>query len=402
MKIYLFDLLPYDRHFDEFKPDRFMPWPLPGSHFDPAIAARSYAEHLAVWEEMDRLGYDGVGLNERHTTPHGLMNSTNLMAAAASQRTKRLKSSILGNLLPLHNPLRIAEELAMVDCLSGGRLMAGFARGVPREYKVYDVPMAESRARFDEALDVILKAWTQDVFSHQGRFWSYKDIAIWPRPLQQPHPPVWIPFTGSQETIDRAAAGNFGAAIHHTDRGVIDDMIAHFARALASHGHRIRPEQLCLLADAWVANDSAQALEEYAPYFLYFNQVLWHHGSSAPGQKVNPQATGYVAASSHDYVRAENRAKVGLDREAIRRMNRGDVEAKVKAGELAFGSAREVTERLIETAEHAGADSLLLNLNLGAVPHELHLEQVRRFGREVLPKLQAHRITRVPAAAAYA
>lgn len=162
MKVYLFDLLPYDRHFDEFKAERFMPWPQPGSHFDPQIAARTYAEHLAVWEEMDRIGYDGVGLNEHHTMPHGLMNSPNIMAAAGAQRTKRLKFFILGNLLPLHNPLRIAEDLAMVDCLSGGRIMAGFARGVPREYKVYDVPMAESRGRFDEALDVILKAWTED------------------------------------------------------------------------------------------------------------------------------------------------------------------------------------------------------------------------------------------------
>ncbi|HKA72640.1 MAG TPA: LLM class flavin-dependent oxidoreductase [Xanthobacteraceae bacterium] len=402
MKIYLFDLLPYDRHFDEFKPDRFMPWPLPGSHFDPAIAARSYAEHLAVWEEMDRLGYDGVGLNEHHTTPHGLMNSPNLMAAAASQRTKRLKFFILGNLLPLHNPLRIAEELAMVDCLSGGRLMAGFARGVPREYKVYDVPMAESRARFDEALDVILKAWTQDVFTHQGRFWSYKDIAIWPRPFQRPHPPIWIPFTGSQETIERAAAGNFGAAIHHTDRDVIDDMIAHFARSLAQHGRRISPQQLCILADTWVADDAAQALEQYAPYFLYFNQVLWHHGSSSPGQRVNPATAGYVAATSHDYVRPENRAKVALDRERIRQTNFSDVEAKVRSGDLAFGSANEVTERLIATAEHVGADSLLLNINLGALPHAEYLAQVRRFAREVLPALQAHRVTRVPAAEAYA
>src|SRR3954464_2379779 len=239
MQIFLFDLLAYDKHFEEFKADRFMPYPLPGSHFDPEIAARTYAEHLAIWEEMDRLGYDGVGLNEHHTTPHGLMNSPNLMAAAAAQRTTRLKFFILGNLLPLHNPLRIAEELAMVDCLSRGRIMAGFARGVPREYKVYDVPMAESRARFDEALDVILAAWTQDVFTHKGRYWSFKDVAIWPRPFQRPHPPVWIPFTGSQETIEQAAAGNFGAAIHHTDRDVIADMIAHFARSLSRHGHRI-------------------------------------------------------------------------------------------------------------------------------------------------------------------
>ena len=107
-----------------------------------------------------------------------------------------------------------------------------------------------------------------------------------------------------------------------------------------------------------------------------------------------------VSQTSYDYVRPENRPFVALDREKIRQMNRADVEAKVTSGELAFGSAREVTERLIETAEHVGANVLLLNLNLGAVPHDLHLEQVRRFGREVLPKLQAHRVARVPAAEA--
>lgn len=398
MQVFLFDLLAYDKHFDQFKASRFMPYPLPGNLFEPAVAVRTYEQHLQVWEEMDRLGYDGVGLNEHHTTPHGLMNSPNVMAAAAAQRTERLKFFILGNLLPLHNPLRIAEELAMVDCLSRGRIMSGFARGVPREYKVYQVPMAESRARFDEALDVILQAWTQETFSHQGKYWSYKDVAIWPRPLQQPHPPVWIPFTGSVETIERAAAGDFGAAIHHPHQGVIDDMIAHFATSLARHGHRIRPDKLCLLADVWVADNAARALDEYADYYLYFQQVLWHHGSSAPGQAPPAAATGYVAATSHDYVRPENRPFVGLDREKIRQTNRADVEAKIARGELAFGSPDEVAERLIALGERNGANLLLLNMNLGALPHDMHLEQVRRFGREVLPRLQAHQVTRVPAA----
>jgi alkanesulfonate monooxygenase SsuD/methylene tetrahydromethanopterin reductase-like flavin-dependent oxidoreductase (luciferase family) len=399
MQIYLFDLVPFDKHFDQFKADRFMPYPLPGSHFDPEIAARTYEQHLKVWEEMDRLGYDGVGLNEHHTTPHGLMNSPTVMAAAAAQRTKRLKFFILGNLLPLHNPLTIAEELAMVDCMSRGRVISGFARGVPREYKVYDVPMAESRARFDEALDVILKAWTQDVFSHRGKYWSFKDISIWPRPFQQPHPPIWLPFTGSRETIERAAAGNFGAAIFHPNRGVIDDMVGYFAGELARHGFSIRPEQLCLLADMWVADNARDAVEEYASYYLYFQQVLWHHGSSAPGQAAAPpSAAGYVAASSFDYVRPENKPHVAMDREKIRQTNRADIEAKIASGDLAFGSPGEVTERLIETAEHMGANVLLLNMNLGALPHDMHLEQVRRFGRDVLPKLQAHQVRRVPAA----
>ena len=158
MKVYLMDLLPYGQHFDEFKAGRFIPYPLPGKHCDPKIAARTYEEHFAVWAEMDALGFDGLGLNEHHTTPHGLMVSPNMMAAAAARVAKKLEFLILGNLLPLHNPLRIAEELAMADCMSQGRILPGFARGVPREYRVYDVPMSESRARFDEALEIIRKA----------------------------------------------------------------------------------------------------------------------------------------------------------------------------------------------------------------------------------------------------
>src|ERR1700722_6875595 len=142
MKVYLWDLLAYGKHFDEYKAERFLPYPLPAKHFDPAIAARTYNEHLEAWEELDRLGFDGVALNEHHTTPHGLMNSPNMMAAVGAQRTKRLKFLMLGNLLPLHNPLRIAEELAMADCLSNGRILPGFARGIPREYKAYHIPMA--------------------------------------------------------------------------------------------------------------------------------------------------------------------------------------------------------------------------------------------------------------------
>ena len=154
MKVFLFDLIPYGAHFEDAKADKFLPYPLPGQLFRCARSrARTYEQHLAVWEEMDRLGYDGVGLNEHHTTPHRLMNSPNMMAAAGAQRTKNLKFFILGNLLPLHNPLRIAEELAMADCISRGRILSGFARGVPREYKVYDVPMSELRARFEEAVE---------------------------------------------------------------------------------------------------------------------------------------------------------------------------------------------------------------------------------------------------------
>lgn len=397
MKVYVFDLLAYGRQFEEFKADRLIPYPLSGKYFDRELAAKTYYEHLEVWREMDALGYDGVGLNEHHTTPHGLMNSPNMMASVAAQHTKKLKFLILGNLLPLHNPLRIAEELAMADVLSHGRVISGFARGVPREYKVYRVPMSESRARFEEAFDIIMKAWTQEVFSHEGKFWNYKDVSIWPRPWQQPHPPVWVPFTGSKETIEWAGKHNLSAVIHHMHQGLTEDIVGHFAKSLTQHGHQLTPEKLCVVTDAYVAENAKKALEEYGPSFLYFNQTLWHHGSLQEKNAPTPKDAGFVSSSSFDYVRKENIPFAQLDRNKMREMTIADVEKRVADGKLAWGSPKEVGDKLIEAAEAAGADSIMLQMNLGAMPHEIFLEQIRRFGREVLPRLQAHKVTRIPA-----
>src|SRR6188768_1831738 len=376
MQIFLFDLLPFDRHFDEFKPGRHMTFPLPKSYFDPEIAARSYEQHLAVWEELDRLGFDGVGLNEHHTTPHGLMNSPNMMAAVGAQHTKNLKFLMLGNLVPLHNPLRIAEELAMADCLSRGRILSGFARGVPREYNVYGVPMAESRARFEEAVEIVLKAWTEPKFSHEGKFWSYKDVAIWPRPYTQPHPPVWVPFTGSKETIEWAGRHNFAAVIPDHHRGLTQDIVGYYAKQLAANGHTITPEHMCFFADAYVAADKATAIKEYSPFYLYFVHTLWHHGSLE--KAASPKGTGYLSSSSMDYIKPENRVGVGVDREGMQKTTMADIERKIDSGELAWGSAKDVGDRLIEGAERMGANTLLLNMNVGAMAHDVFLEQIRR------------------------
>jgi alkanesulfonate monooxygenase SsuD/methylene tetrahydromethanopterin reductase-like flavin-dependent oxidoreductase (luciferase family) len=242
MKVFVFDLLAYGEQLEHLKVGNELPYPLPKRYFKPKVAARTYAEHLEAWEELDRLGYDGVGFNEHHCSPYGLMNSPNLLAAAAAQRTKRLKLLIYGNLLPLHQPLRLAEELAMLDCLSNGRLISGFARGIPREYQVHNVPLSQSRARFEEAFAIIRKAWTEEVFSYKGDFWSYKDVAIWPRPLQQPHPPIWMPIVGSKESIEFAARHNLPITPGlGRSRGLRDDIIRYYARCLAQRATGSRP-----------------------------------------------------------------------------------------------------------------------------------------------------------------
>jgi len=395
VKVFVFDLLPYGEHLDHLKEGKELPWPLPRRHFDPKVAVRTYAEHLGAWEEMERLGYDGVGFNEHHTSPYGLMNSPNIMAAAAAQRTTKLKLLMYGNLLPLHDPLRLAEELAMLDCLSGGRIVSGFARGIPREHNVYKVPLRDSRARFEEAWEIIRRAWTEEVFSYQGRFWSYENVAIWPRPVQQPHPPVWTPVTGSKETIEWAGRHDIPITPGLLPiRGVREDIIRYYAKCLAAHGHRLTPDHLIIQAGAYVADSKAQAVREAGPYLLYFNRTLFSHGNITEADL--QRDAGYLSAGSYDYMRPENLPFVSGARERYRDMTLADVERL--AEHWAWGTADEVAERIVADADHAGASTVLINLNRGAMPAEQFVEQLRRFAGKVLPALQAHTVTRVPLA----
>jgi alkanesulfonate monooxygenase SsuD/methylene tetrahydromethanopterin reductase-like flavin-dependent oxidoreductase (luciferase family) len=391
MRVFVFDLLPYGEHLDHLKQGRELPWPLPRRHFDPEVAVRTYEEHLTAWEALDRLGYDGVGFNEHHTSPYGLMNSPNLMAASAAQRTRRLKLLIYGNLLPLHDPLRLAEELAMLDCLSGGRIVSGFARGIPREHNVYRVPLSDSRARFEEAWEIIRRAWTEESFSYAGRFWSYENVAIWPRPVQQPHPPVWVPVTGSKETIEWAGRHDIPITPGLVPtRGLREDIIRHYATCLAAHGHRLTPEHLIIQASAYVADSKAQAVREAGPYTLYFNRTLFSHGNVSDAAL--QRDAGYLTSGSFDYVRPENLHAVSGDRERFRGMTMADVERE--AEQMAWGTPDEVIERIVAAADHAGANTVLVNMNRGAMPSEMFLEQIQRFGSKVLPALQAHQVTR--------
>jgi alkanesulfonate monooxygenase SsuD/methylene tetrahydromethanopterin reductase-like flavin-dependent oxidoreductase (luciferase family) len=391
MKVIVFDLLAYGEKLEHLREGGELPYPLDARHCSPEVCARTFAEHMEAWEELDRLGYDGVGFNEHHTSPYGLMTSPNLMAAAAAQRTKRLKLLIYGNLLPLHQPLRLAEELAMLDCMSGGRIISGFARGIPREYKVNEVPLAESRARFEEAYEIIVKAWTQERFSHEGRFWTYRDVAIWPRPLQRPAPPVWVPVFGSQETIEWAAARNIPITPGGSTRGIREDMIRHYAKCLREAGHAITPDHLSLLDIVYVADSKARAVAENGPCHLYFNRCLFAHGSLS--ETADQQAAGYVSKGASDFVSPENRRAAARLRADFRNMTMDDVARE--AEEMPWGTPAEVTERLIANAEHHGAGTVLVNFNRGAMPHAMFMEQIRRFARDVLPAVQAHRVTRV-------
>ncbi|MDE2899582.1 MAG: LLM class flavin-dependent oxidoreductase, partial [Chloroflexota bacterium] len=292
----------------------------------------------------------------------------------------------------IHDPLRLAEELSMVDCLSGGRLISGFARGIPREHNVFQVPMRESRPRFEEAWQIIKRAWTEEVFSYEGDFWTYRDVAIWPRPYQQPHPPVWTPVTGSKETIEWAASENIpitpGLSPH---MGVRRDIVKYYARKLAENGYTVTPEHLILPANAFVADTREQALEMAGPYTLYFNQTLFSHGNITEASLQTEQ--GYLNSGAYDYVQPEHRPFMSGNREVYRNMTMDNL---ANNRDLAWGPADEVRDKLIAAADAVGANTLLVSFNRGAMPNEMFMEQLRRFGKEVLPALHAHEVTEVP------
>jgi alkanesulfonate monooxygenase SsuD/methylene tetrahydromethanopterin reductase-like flavin-dependent oxidoreductase (luciferase family) len=392
MQVFVFDLVPYAEHLDHLRVGGSLPYPMEKKYFDPKVAVRTYREHLDAWVELERMGYDGVGFNEHHVTPYGLMNSPNLLAASAAQRTKTLKLLIYGNLLPIHDPLRLAEEIAMLDCLSDGRIIAGVARGAPREYKVFNIPLEESRARFDEAFEVMRRAWTEESFSFNGKFHQYQNVALWPRPVQQPHPPVWCPVSRSRDSIEWAAANNVPIT-PGLPGPMREDTIRYYAASLAKHGRRITPDHLNIQVDAYIADTREKAIAEYGPYVLYFHNVLFnfdHVRFSTVG--------GYFAKGATDHLRPELRKVAHDDGLRARDLTMDDILQRAEAA--AWGPPDYVADRIIAEAEAAGANTLLISMNRGAMPQDMFLNQIHRFGKEVLPRLKEHKITAVPLAEA--
>ena len=164
-----------------------------------------YARALGRIEIMDRTGYDCVWLAEHHFNTYSVCPSINVMATHVAARTRNLRIGMAVSLAAFYNPLRLAEEVAMVDVLSGGRVNWGAGRGFDRtEFRAFQVPVEESSDRFRECVDIVLAAWQNERLTYTGRFWRYDGIEILPKPLQRPHPPVWLAATAT-DSIRRAA-----------------------------------------------------------------------------------------------------------------------------------------------------------------------------------------------------
>jgi alkanesulfonate monooxygenase SsuD/methylene tetrahydromethanopterin reductase-like flavin-dependent oxidoreductase (luciferase family) len=165
-----------------------------------------YQRALQRIEIMDQTGYDAVWLTEHHFSDYSVCPSIPVMGTYAAARTKRLRIGAGVTLAAFYHPLRLAEELALLDILSDGRVNWGAGRGFDaKEFKTFEVPMKESADRFREVVDIVVKAWTNDRLTYQGKYFSFEDVEVLPKPLQQPHPPMWV-AAGSLEAIDWAAS----------------------------------------------------------------------------------------------------------------------------------------------------------------------------------------------------
>ncbi len=196
-----------------------------------------YETALERFSIMDQTGYDAVWLAEHHFSGFSVCPSVHMMGTMAAARTKRLRIGMAVSLAPFYNPLRLAEEVALLDILSGGRVNWGAGRGFERsEFAAFGIPGEESAPRFHETVEIVLKAWTNQRLTHQGKFFQYDGIEVLPKPFQSPHPPVWM-AASSTPAIDWAASlGHSILMDPHSSRDDLTGKRRHYTAKLAEAG----------------------------------------------------------------------------------------------------------------------------------------------------------------------
>jgi alkanesulfonate monooxygenase SsuD/methylene tetrahydromethanopterin reductase-like flavin-dependent oxidoreductase (luciferase family) len=377
VKLYNFDLLAYP-HVPKDAPRT----PVPSNFFDPIKGAANYAEHLDEMTYCEELGLDGVVFNEHHYSSYGTMPSPNLIAAALSQRTKRIKIGVLGNILPLRDhPVRVAEEYAMIDCLSNGRLIAGFVRGIPAEYVWYGVNPEESRGRFQEAYDLIMTAWTNSVWSFEGEFYKLKDCAIWPRPVQQPHPPIWI-AARSAESIEWCVKRHLPCAQVYQTTGQIEDTFNYYRTKAKEDGWEAQPDDFILCRHIYIEDSNKKAQEIAEPAMRYFFSVYNRGFNDAINQTAADQQkllAKLTSERSFNYFREGNRSRIDFST-----LGWDDL---VKSGYMIAGDPDSVARQIQDQMKQIGADHFMGMFHIGNLAHEKVISSLDLFKKEIMPRL---------------
>jgi alkanesulfonate monooxygenase SsuD/methylene tetrahydromethanopterin reductase-like flavin-dependent oxidoreductase (luciferase family) len=336
-------------------------WPVSSGAYDPDAGVEAYQSMIERLQYVEELGFDWVSVSEHHYSPRILTPSPIVSAAFIAARLPRITIALLGPIVPHSNPVRVAEELAMLDTLAQGRLVVGLLRGTANEALTYDLNPQEARERTDEGMELILKAWTEPhPFGWQGRHFQYRTVSIWPRPLQQPHPPTYALGT-SREACEFAARHRLGCGVSYGPFEVMAKATRYYREQCARHGWEPAPEQIVYRANMLLAetDNEAHALLRRQP----------------------DQAPFTMRAGVRDAIST-------LDSRNIA----GEARAAVTTGALPttfVGSPDTVVEQVRRCREVVGAGVLDLSLHPpGSAEREPLMRALELFGAKVLPRIR--------------
>lgn len=380
MRFFSFHLMPYIGLDPAYEGPAWVT--CPNTLYDPAVGSALYNRYLDELVSAEALGFDGVCVNEHHQNAYGLMPSPNLIASALARETSRMKIAVVGNALPLYDPpTRVAEEFALIDNISGGRLIAGMVVGGGPEYYSFSVNPAHARERFQEAHDLIVKAWTTPgPFEWVSKHFRIRYVNPWPRPVQQPHPEIWIPGAGSLETMEFVARHRYAyMGIPYFHLNVFERTFKMFRDACEAEGYTADPLQAGWLVPIYVAETDEQARKEYEEHLWYFVKRL------LPGITIQPP--GYTSVRSLANV---------LKGAGSFMLNVDEWDEIVDGRYAIVGSPDTVTEQLVDSLGRLGTGNLLGLFQLGSLPADLTKKNLELFAAEVMPRLRAEFREREP------
>jgi len=382
LKFEFFHLMPWPYLPDDFRAKYRSVWvDIPPDLYDPVRGHVVYHEYLDELAHADHVGFDGVCVNEHHQNGYGLMPSPNLMAAILARQTRQAKIVVMGNSVALYNPpVRVAEEFAMLDVLSGGRLVAGFPVGTPMDTNYcYGEPPLTLREKYREGVDLILRSWTSaEPFAFNGKYTQLRYVNPWPRPIQKPYPPIWIPGGGSVETWQWCIEHDFLYAYlsyfgYEAGKRVMDG----FWETADRLGVDRNPYRAGFLQFVAVADDDAHAADLYARHALYFyNRCL----------RVFP---GFASPPGYTSLETIKRGIIGQV-QAAAQAQATDLTWKdiVDRGYVIAGSAETVAERIREVVANLNVGHLMVLCQFGSMPRALTYENTERFASDVIPKVR--------------
>jgi alkanesulfonate monooxygenase SsuD/methylene tetrahydromethanopterin reductase-like flavin-dependent oxidoreductase (luciferase family) len=377
MKLMWFHLMPYTELPEDFRERHPSVWvDIHSSLFDPRRAHLMYNDFMDELEFAAECGFDAVCVNEHHSNGYGLMPSPNLIASALARRTTDTALCVMGNSLALYNPpTRVAEEFAMIDCISGGRLIAGFPVGTPMDTCfAYGQNPSMLRERYYEAHDLVMRAWTEeDTFAFNGRFNQQRYVNIWPRPVQKPHPPIWIPGGGSIETWQWCAAtDHVYPYLSYFGYKAGQATMTGFWNEMKKLGKEPNPYHAGFLQFVGVAETQEEAYRLYREPAEYFYGRCLH---------VDARFAGPPGYTSEATLRVGAISQVAQAASRLQMLAR-EIDAIVDKGYVIIGSPDEVADRLRQVAKDLNVGHLMLLLQFGNMqgPCRLQYQAFRRKG----------------------